>query len=302
MSDQYEQAVRERNRYDSKSTNWLTVAFIGFITVGVIILSLSLFGGSSSENKLNTEFQKILFEQSNDLLNVNYHLSNRQDKNKQYFSKLNKYANQINHRFEVISEFIDNNTIAVDKKRFTATVTSYRKKLDFILEKRKELTEYHNSLLKMEQTLPKLLAQNTEVNDLLFKSNASINHIYYVTRQLFLIERITSNVKALNSDLKDSNLIVTAADRMGRDMALLLKVYQGLLKGDYKMDVSKVNNLKVRSELNKLTKLTMILSKEVGRVLQQGPEAYKFIDVRNGLQKDSLILQKNYQALFFEKY
>lgn len=301
MSSQYERAVLERFRHSHNNGPWLTIAIIGLLVILVVIISLSLFSESSTVSERHAEFHKTLFEQTNGLLGVNYFLVSRQDKNKHYFSKLNKYSNEINHRFEIISEFIDNNDLPIDQKRFKATENAYRKNLDAILAKGTQLIQYHNAIQKMIQTLPKLLAKNTEINNLLFKNNASSNHIYYFTRQLFLIERMSSNIKILGSDLGDSSFIVTAADRMSRDMALLIRVYQGLLKGDYKMNVSKINNLKIRNELNKVNKLTKILSTQVSTVIELGPEAFQFIDLRMALNKGSLKLQKSYQTLFFEK-
>lgn len=301
MSSQYEQAANQRDRHSNKDPNWITIAIVGFVIICVIVISVSFFGGSSGKSKRDTEFQKTLFEQTNGLLDVNYFLISGQDKNQRYFLKLRKYIDQIYHRFEIIAEFIDSNDVPVDQKKLIATENGYRKKIDLIQENSKDLIAYHDSLKKMKQTLPKLLAQNTEINNRLLEDNASNNHIYYVTRQLFLIERITNNINDLGTNLNDSNLIITAADRMGRDMALLIRVYRGLLKGDYKMNVSKINNLKVRVELNKASKLAMTLSNDISIVLENGPEAFQFLDTRNALLKDSEKLQKNYQALFFYK-
>jgi hypothetical protein len=301
MSSQYERAVIERERMN-KYPNLLTLGIIGFISVGLIVLSISLFGHSSKTNKLRTEFHKTLFEQTNELFDVNYLLLHRFDKNKQYFFKLNKYSNQIQHRFDIISEFIIDNNVDVDSSRYSASEKKYRKKINFILDRKDSLIQYHAALIKMRQMLPKLLAQNTEINNLLFKSNASRNHIYYVTRQLFLIERLMASIEELAAYKKDSESIVTAADRMGRDMVLINRIYQGLLKGDYKMNVTKINNLKVRDGLNKVHKIAKNISKQVTTILEHAPDIFQFIDVRNGLQIESLKLQKNYQALFFKDY
>jgi len=274
MSLQYDRAVLQRERLRKYSPNWLTIAIIGFITFGVFVLAVTLFGTSPSENNLSIEFQETLFEQTDAMLDVNSLLTSTQKKNKRYFSKLTKYADQIKHRFEIIDEFIENNDVVVDQKRFAASESSYRKKLDLILETKNEIIKYHYSLQKMRQTLPRLLSQNTEINTLLLKNNASNNHIYYVTRQLFLIERLTGSVNDLGSNLTNPGLIVTTSDRIGRDTALLIRVYRGLLKGDYKMNVSKINNLKIRNALKKVLKMAKVLSKDVAIVLHQGNEAF----------------------------
>jgi len=302
MSDQYEQAVLQRNRYASNTPNWLTVIIVGLAAIGSILIIVSIFSGSSSTNDITIEFQKTLFEQSNELFYVNTFLLGKTEKNRRYFSKLNKYANQINHRFEIISEFIDDNNLDVDALKFTKVENRYRLKFDSLLDQEKELIQYHHSLLKMQQTLPKLLALNTDVNDLMLKGNPSNNHIYFVTRQLFLLERIASNIHILASTLNESSYIVTSADRIGRDMSLLIRVYSGLLKGDYKMNVSKINSLKVRQALQKVAKLAKSLSKDVSLVLKYGADAYQFVETRHGLQRDSLKLHKGYQELFFVQY
>jgi len=302
MSEQYDQAVIERSHFENKNPLWFFVGIIALVVIITLVVGMSFMGGSSTKNKLGIEFQKTLFEQTDGLLDVDYHLFSSQNKDKRYFSTLNKYTDEIHHRFEIISEFIDDHNIEVDVKGFAQFETQYRNKMDLILSKRKNLIAYHNALLKMKQNLPKLLALNTEVNNLLFKNNGSKNHIYFITRQLFLIERLTSNVTVLAAYLTDAELIVTAMDRMGRDMALLLRIYKGFLKGNYQMNVSKINNLKVRAQINKTSKLAQSLSKEITIILEQGPDAFQFIDERNNLQKYSIKLQKSYQVLFFGDY
>ncbi|VAX01839.1 hypothetical protein MNBD_GAMMA22-170 [hydrothermal vent metagenome] len=302
MSYEYEQAVRQRDSFANKIPSWLTLAIIGFFVFVIIIFTISLFNADSGKNDIVIEFQKTLFEQSNELMDVNFYLANEQDKDKRYFVKLQKYSNQIEHRFQIISEFIVNNDLDFNSKKFTQAEKMYRKKMETILKSQKDLISYHKSLSKLQKNLPKLLTLNTEINNLLFKSNSSNTHIYFITRQLYLLERITSNVTALNIHQNNASSILSAADRLGRDMALLIRVYRGLLKGDYKMNVSKINNLKVRRGLNKVTKLATSLSKDIAVLLQQGSNAFQFIDMRNGLQIDSLKLQVYYQALFFVEY
>ena len=302
MSEQYEQALLARNRFENKNPKWFLFGIIALIAILAIIFGASFFSGSSKKNKPAIEFQKILFEQSDGLLDVDYHLFSSQGKDKRYFTNLNRYSDEIQHRFEVISEFIDDYNISVDKKSFAKLKDKYQKTINSIMSKQKNLTGYHSALLNMKQKLPKLLALNTEINNLLFKNSGSKNHVYYVTRQLFLIERLSSSVTVMAAYLPDAELIVTSADRMGRDMALLLRIYQGLLKGDYQMNVSKINNLKVRGKINKALKLAKSLSKDITGILEQGPDAFQFIDDRTNLQKYSIKLQKSYQTLFFKDY
>ncbi len=302
MSYEYEQAVKQWDKFANKSPGWLTLGIIGFFVFLVINFTVSLFSVDATKNEVVIEFQKTLFEQSNELMDVNLYLSNDQKKDKRYFFKLQKYSNQIEHRFQIISEFIVNNDLKFNKKKLKQTEKAYRSKLDKILKSKKELISYHKSLTTMQKNIPKILTLNTEINDLLFKSNSSSTHIYFITRQLFILERIASDLKALDVQQDNASSILSAADRLGRDMALLIRVYRGLLKGDYKMNVSKINNLKVRRGLNKVTKLATSLSSDVGILLQQGSKAFHFIDMRNGLQIDSLKLQVYYQALFFVEF
>ncbi len=302
MSYEYEQAVKQWDKFANKSPSWLTLGITVFFIFLVIVFTISLFSADSTKNEVVIEFQKTLFEQSNELMDVNYYLSNNQNKDKRYFSKLQKYTNQIEHRFQIISEFIVNNDLKFNKKKFKQAEKAYRKKLGIILKSKKELINYYKSLKSMQKNIPKILTLNTEINDLLFKSNSSNTHIYFITRQLFILERISSNLKSLDVQQNNASSILSAADRLGRDMALLIRVYRGLLKGDYKMNVSKINSLKVRSGLKKVTKLATSLSSDISVLLQQGPKAFQFIDMRNGLQIDSLKLQVYYQALFFVEY
>jgi len=300
MSQQYEQAVIERDRRERADQSWLVFTIIGILVIIVIILTISLFSSSSTRQPVNTEFQKTLFEQTIALRDVNDFLSNQANKDKRFFSKLTKYSNEVYHRFDIISEFVIDKNLLENQKRFSTKQKSYRTKLNNILNKQEKLALFYDSLSKMNQLLPKLSALNTELNKLLFKDNASSKQIYFVTRQLFLIERIKTTVAVLNNDITTGSQVISETETLGHDMGLLIRVYVGLMEGDYKMDVSKISSLKVRNELIKATKMTKKISTEVSIVLEQGIEAYHFVDLINELKKVSSKLQSSYLVLFLQ--
>ncbi len=300
MSEQYEQAVLERNSYGSSNSSWIFLAVIFVLALIIIFLSLSKLETNSNQNALIIEFQKTLFEQTNGLNDLTAYLSNNDEKNKHYFTRIKKYSNEIYHRFIIISEFIVDNGLLVDQKKFSRAEKNYRKPLDAILEQREKLIQFYKALGKVQQTLPRLLALNSEVTELLIQDNTSENHTYFITRQLFLIERVSNSVQILMDNVTGSAKVIAAADRIGRDMALIMRVYKGLLDGDYRMNVAKIKNLKVRAQLQKIAKTNVPLSKEIGIVLQLGIEVFQFSDRRFELEQQSKKLQKNYQTLFFD--
>ena len=114
----------------------------------------------------------------------------------------------------------------------------------------------------INETMPNLLALSDEVVSLMIESGANASQIYIASRQLMLVPRISVNAnKVLQGGVGSS----AAAERFGRDAALFGRVLKGMLKGDRKMNVRRVNDPDARDKLAEVSEQFETVHELVGR-------------------------------------
>lgn len=139
----------------------------------------------------------------------------------------------------------------------------------------------------INETMPNLLALSDEVVSLMIESGANASQIYIASRQLMLVPRISVNAnKVLQGGVGSS----AAAERFGRDAALFGRVLKGMLKGDRKMNVSRVRDPDARDKLKEVSEQFETVHELVGRILEQTPSLF-------GAQKASTNMVKKSESL-----
>lgn len=139
----------------------------------------------------------------------------------------------------------------------------------------------------INETMPNLLALSDEVVSLMIESGASASQVYIASRQLMLVPRISVNA---NKVLQGGAGSSAAAERFGRDAALFGRVLNGMLKGDRKMNVRKVNDPDARDKLAEVSEQFETVHELVGRILEQTPTLFS-------AQKASTNMVKKSEAL-----
>ena len=139
----------------------------------------------------------------------------------------------------------------------------------------------------INETMPNLLALSDEVVSLMIESGANASQIYIASRQLMLVPRISVNAnKVLQGGVGSS----AAAERFGRDAALFGRVLSGMLKGDRKMNVTRVRDPDARDKLAEVAEQFETVHELVGRILEQTPSLF-------GAQKASTSITKQSEEL-----
>ncbi|WP_455217400.1 type IV pili methyl-accepting chemotaxis transducer N-terminal domain-containing protein, partial [Kaarinaea lacus] len=153
----------------------------------------------------------------------------------------------------------------------------------------------------INEAMPNLLALSDEVVSIMIESGASASQVYVASRQLMLVPRISVNANRVLAGGEGSK---AAAERFGRDAALFGRVLEAMLKGNRRMNISRVNDPDAREKLAEVTKNFESVHELVGRVLEQVPTLFKAQKASTDMTKASAkllqattALQNNYGRL-----
>ena len=168
--------------------------------------------------------------------------------------------------------------------------SNYYNNVNIILGSRKVVTDMREFISIINDQIPTLLAMSDEVVTTMTEQGAPPEQIYVATRQLMLIQRISTNVSSV---LEGGEVAVTAADRFGRDAALFGQVIDDMLKGNSTRRIQKILNPNARSKLLEVSKKFNQIRKQVGQILQNSPEMFKVSDASEDVlsQSNEILLQ-----------
>ncbi len=149
--------------------------------------------------------------------------------------------------------------------------TVYRENTDTILKRRDVVSSMRTYINNINEQIPTLLALSDEVVASMVQQGAKPDQIYIATRQLMLMQRISSNVSRV---LDGGEGAVTAADRFGRDAALFGRVVQDMLNGNPRMRIDKITAVDARAKLEEVAKQFAGIREQVGEILERSPEMF----------------------------
>lgn len=181
------------------------------------------------------------------------------------------------------------------------TWIEYRGNVDTILQRKDAILSLGQSVQAISDNIPNLLALSDEVVGILIEIGASPQQIYIASRQLMLTQRIANNVTKV---VQGGQGAAIAADRFGRDTALFGRVYEGMLKGDRKLRIARINDDDARDKLAEVGEILDIISDLVGKVLEASPELFLVHDAADQASFKSGVLLGNLTALLddYNKY
>jgi twitching motility protein PilJ len=153
-----------------------------------------------------------------------------------------------------------------------------RASVDVILADREPVLSVSDFVPLLEGLIPQLLEFSDDIAKKLVESKASARQIFIATRQLFLGQRIESN---LNRMLNGGIGAAMAADYFGRDIALFGRVLKGMIEGDTQLRIERVTHEMATAKLNELADLFKSIEEEAGLILSNSPELFQ---VQNATQ------------------
>jgi len=148
----------------------------------------------------------------------------------------------------------------------------YSENVDIILKRREVVSSMRSYITGINEQIPTLLALSDEVVASMAQQGAKPDQVYIATRQLMLMQRISSNVSRV---LDGGEGAVTAADRFGRDAALFGRVIQDMLRGNSRLRISKITAPGARAKLLEVSKQFADIRNQVGSILERSPEMFQ---------------------------
>ena len=148
----------------------------------------------------------------------------------------------------------------------------YRDNVDIILKRRDVVSSMRSYITGINEQIPTLLALSDEVVATMAQHGAKPDQVYIATRQLMLMQRISSNVSRV---LDGGEGAVTAADRFGRDAALFGRVIQDMLRGNPRLRIERITAPGARTKMEEVSRQFAEIRNQVGAILERSPEMFQ---------------------------
>lgn len=153
-----------------------------------------------------------------------------------------------------------------------------------ILASKESVLALHQVAESLSETVPRLQTEYDDAIALLLADNTAADQIAVAQRQSWLAERIARNVNLI---LKGGENAVLAADAFELDAAEFGRVYQGMLKGDATLNVSRVKNPRVLKIFENITDQFQVVRDSVDRIIESSPELFQVRDAANTISSNS---------------
>lgn len=183
---------------------------------------------------------------------------------------------------------------------------------DQILKAEATILQVSEDIEHIKGSLPNLLKWSDSVVQRMIDINAKAVQIYIASRQLLLLERISSNADKILGlptllSAQDRQLMRTsvsadlgmhydrgramATDRLGRDASLFGKVLEAMLKGRKDLGIAKLSDPDTVADLQKVSEVYAEF-RVLDRILKKAPELFKATEAAAMMLNESEILLK----------
>ena len=156
-----------------------------------------------------------------------------------------------------------------------------------ILDNKNSVMMLHEVAESLSQVIPQLQAEHDESIAILLANKAPANQVAAAQRQSWLAERILSNV---NKILEGGEDAVLAADAFELDTAEFSRVYQGMIKGDAALNISRVRNAKVLGLFKNITGQFQVVRDSADQIIEASPELFQVREAADKIFIDSNVL------------
>lgn len=116
--------------------------------------------------------------------------------------------------------------------------------------------------------IPQLSEASDQVVRLLVEKNAKPRQIYVASRQLALAQRIENNVKRV---LEGGSATATAIDQFSQDAELFGRVLNGMLKGDDRLNIERVQDPEGEKKLRQVAVLFKSINDHADEIVETTP-------------------------------
>ncbi|BFM05256.1 methyl-accepting chemotaxis protein [Halioxenophilus aromaticivorans] len=152
----------------------------------------------------------------------------------------------------------------------------------------------NNVANRLNQSLPELQAEHTNIVEILLENNAPGEQISVAQMQSWRAERIGRNVDKM---LRGGGDATEAADQFNLDANLFGKVLHGMQQGDAPMGISKITDRDAVQSLNEISALFDFVNSQVRDIFESSPSLFAARQATDALLDDAPELQESLTTL-----
>ncbi len=153
-----------------------------------------------------------------------------------------------------------------------------------IIDSQESVLALHQVAESLSETVPRLQTEYDDAIAILLTKNAKADQIAVAQRQSWLAERIARNVNII---LEGGENAVLAADAFELDANEFARVYQGMLKGDAMLNVSRVRNARVVKILENITDQFQVVRDSADKIIESSPKLFQVREAANTISANS---------------
>jgi len=238
-------------------------------------------------------------QQIQTLLKLSKSLHEKTNIDKKYFSQISKNVSSYKTTATTIHEALEGSKKIDSLSRVRTLETRFFENSNTILRSQENVIYFNSNLTKFESLIPDFITQTDEMIDLTARGKVNAYSVYILTRQLFLFQRLKTNIEILKSGTATDKQYIASMDRIGRDTVLIIRVMTDSSRGNKKLRIPKVTNKRVRAKLISIIKNLLELRTIAGNLLERSPQLFEYevskrdlIEITDSLQEEYLQLLK----------
>jgi len=163
-----------------------------------------------------------------------------------------------------------------------------------IVENKETIIFLHDVANTLNESLPELQSEYTNVVDILLEKNAPADQVSLAQSQIRVAERIGRNIDKMLVGGEGAN---RAADQFNIDANVFGRVLNGMKDGDLAMSISRVRDNEARASLAEITELFEFVSGSIREIFEAQPALSKARVATAGILEDSPMLLESLSGL-----
>jgi len=158
--------------------------------------------------------------------------------------------------------------VAPELKALDTAWADLRANADEILTNQDAILSIGEFVGVITEFIPQLAEASDQVVRLLVQKNATRSQIYVASRQLMLAQRIENNVKRV---LEGGAATAAAIDEFSQDAELFGRVLNGMLKGDERLNIERVQDAEGEKKLRQVAVLFKSINDHADEIIETTP-------------------------------
>ncbi|HEY8385378.1 MAG TPA: type IV pili methyl-accepting chemotaxis transducer N-terminal domain-containing protein, partial [Porticoccaceae bacterium] len=218
----------------------LSLAFVAL--VAFVVINLAVVFVDAARDRQNLDHVSELRALSYRLTGLSRDATNGEEA---AFNELRSVIDQMNRSWTELQDSGDE--LPVDSlSAFEVSFSGIQTQANQILEGQETIIFLHDVVRTLNERLPQLQDQHTQVVDTLLDGRAPADQVAVAQAQSWRAERVGRNVDKMLAGGADAE---AAADQFNRDANLFGRVLEGMKNGDIALGISRVTDSRARESL-----------------------------------------------------